>query len=128
MSKKRTRSDKLSMKRSARRANPGAEPQEETSVEAITVAWVASVTAVLLADLVTVVANLYARSHPESKVAAPFEAVILLTACVLGTISLVMLSVVWRLSRLKPPTGFVVFAALVAAAPVAATIARLAMR
>jgi hypothetical protein len=128
MSKKRSHSDKMATKRSPRRATSDAEPQEETSVEAITVAWVASVTAVLLADLVTVVANLFARSHPESKVAAPFEAVMLLTACVLGAISLVMLPVVWRLSRLKPPTGFVVFAALVAAAPVAATIARLAIQ
>jgi hypothetical protein len=104
------------------------EPPEERSTEAITIAWTASVTSVLLADLVTIVAHFYARSHPESKTAPPFEAIMLLTACVMGLVSLVLLVVVWRVSRLKPPLGFVVFAALVAAAPILVTVARLTMR
>jgi hypothetical protein len=99
--------------------------QEDRAAEAITIAWTASVTSVLLADVVTIVAHFYARSHPESKVAPPFEAIMLLTGCVLGLASLAMLVVVWRVSRLKPPRGFVVFAALVAAAPIATTVARL---
>ncbi len=102
------------------------ELREERPAEAITIAWTASVTSVLLADLVTIATHVYARSHPESKTAPPFEAIMLLTGCVLGIASLALLAVVWRVSRLKPPRGFAVFAALVAAAPVAVTIARFA--
>jgi predicted membrane-bound mannosyltransferase len=86
------------------------------------------VTSVLLADLVTIAAHFYADAHPESKTARPFEAIMLLTGCVLGVVSLALLAVVWRVSRLKPPRGFVVFAALVAAAPIVVTVARLNMR
>jgi len=106
----------------------GSDPHEERSAEAITVAWTASVTSVLLADLVTIAAHFYARSHPDSKPAPAFEAIMLLTASVMGLVSLVLLPVVWRVSRLKPPLGFAVFATLVAAAPVVATVARLTMR
>lgn len=70
-----------------------------------------------MADLATIAAHFYARFHPDSKTAAPFAAIMLLTAALLGLASLALLIVVWRTSRLKPPTGFAVFAALVAVAP-----------
>ncbi len=120
------RSNRRPPKRKPARPTSGSsDPHEERSAEAITIAWTASVTSVFLADLVTIVAHFYARSHPGSKTAPPFEAIMLLTAAVLGLASLALLPVVWRVSRLKPPTGFVVFAALVAAAPVVVTLARL---
>lgn len=100
-------------------------PQDDQPAEVITIAWTASVTSVFLADVVTIAANFYARSHPDSKLAPAFEAIMLLTACVIGLASLALLVVVWRVSRLKPPTGFVVFAALVAVAPVIVTAMRL---
>jgi hypothetical protein len=105
-----------------------AETPEEPAAEAITVAWIAAVTSVLLADAVTILAHFYGRSHPESKTAPVFEAIMLLTGCLLGLVALVILPVVWRTSRLKPPLGFVVFAALVSLAPVVVTIARLSFR
>jgi len=86
------------------------------------------VTSVLLADLVTIVAHFHARSHPESKTAPPFEAIMLLTACAMGLASVTLLAVVWRVRRLKPPMGFTVFAALVAVAPVIVVAVRLAIR
>jgi hypothetical protein len=101
---------------------------EDRPAEAITIAWIASVTSVLLANLVTIATHFYAARLPESKTARPFEAIMLLTGCVLGIASLALLAVVWRVSRLKPPRGFVVFAALVAAAPIIVTVARLSMR
>lgn len=94
----------------------------------MTVAWTAAVTSVFFCDLVTVAAHFYARSHPESKVAAPFAAIMLLTAAVMGIAALALLPVVWATSRLKPPLGFVVFAALVAAAPVIVVAVRLMTR
>jgi hypothetical protein len=122
--------DRMPKQRSQRRRERQARsaevaPPEDRPAEVITIAWTASVTSVFLADVVTITAHFYARSHPESKLAPAFEAVMLLTACVIGLASLALLVVVWRVSRLKPPTGFVVFAAIVAAAPVIATAMRL---
>ena len=82
-------------------------------------------TAVFLADLVTIAAHFYSRSYPEAKSAPAFEAIMLLTASVMGLASLALLPVAWHTSRLKPPLGFAVFAALVAAAPIVVTLARL---
>ncbi len=118
------RSDRRTQKKRGGLA-PNHQPCEERSTEAITIAWIASVTSVLVADVVTIAAHFYARSHPESKTAPPFEAIMLLTACLMGLVSLGLLPIVWRTSRLKPPPGFVVFAALIAMAPVLVTIARL---
>jgi hypothetical protein len=103
-------------------------PAEEPPAEAMTVAWTASVMSVFMANLATIAPDFYARVQPESKLAPPFEAIMLLTACFLGLASLTLLVVVWRTSRLKPPSGFAAFAAFVAIAPIIATVARLAVR
>jgi hypothetical protein len=110
------------------RKNPprGEEPREDQAADAITVAWTASVTAVFLADLATVAAHFYSLGDPESKTAPAFEAIMLLTACVMGVVALALLPVVWHVRRLKPPWSFIVFAILVAAAPIATTISRIA--
>jgi hypothetical protein len=49
----------------------------------------------------------------------------LLAACVMGAASLAMLPVVWRVRTVKPPQGFVGFAAVVAAAPIVTLVGRL---
>jgi hypothetical protein len=98
---------------------------DERSAEAITIAWTASVTAVFFANLVTIAAHFYSRSHPDVKTAPAFEAIMLLTAALMGVASLALLPVVWKFSRLKPPLGFVVFATLVAAGPIVVTAVRL---
>jgi hypothetical protein len=110
-----------------RRTRPGdgGDPPDDRAAEVITVAWTASVTAVFLADVVTIAAHFHSRSHPEAESAPAFEAIMLLTASVMGLASLALLPVVWHARHLKPPLGFVVFAALVAAAPIAATVGRL---
>ena len=108
--------------RTPRNSHP---PPEDRAADAITIAWTVSVTAVFLADLVTIAAHFYARAQPESKTAPAFEAIMLLAASVLGLASLALVPVVWHVRSVKPPPGFVVFAALVAAAPIVATIGRL---
>jgi hypothetical protein len=110
-------------KKQERRTDKGA--PEDVPVEAMMVAWTASVMSVLMADLATVAAHFYTRFHADSKTAPPFEAIMLLTACFLGVASLALLAIVWRKSRMKPPRGFVVFAICVAVAPIVATVARL---
>jgi hypothetical protein len=100
-------------------------PTESRASEAVTIAWTSSVTSVLVADLVVIAAHLYARSHPDAQAAKALDAIMLVTAAAMGAASLALLAVVWRTRRLKPPQGYVVFAALVAAAPIIALIGRL---
>lgn len=112
-------------KRNIPRPRSPADPAESRASEAVTLAWTSSVTGVFVADLVVAAAHVYTRSHPEARAAAALEAIMLLSAAVMGTISLVLLAVVWRTRQLKPPRGYMTFAALVAAAPIVALAGRL---
>lgn len=114
----------LAMKKTRpdRRPPKKGKPPEEPAVDAITIAWTSSVVCVLTADLVLILTRIYLINHPESQTGSLFAAIMLLTASLLGTISLVLLAVVWRTSRLKPPLGFSGFAALISLAPIIATV------
>jgi len=101
------------------------EPIESRSGEAVTIAWTSSVTGVRVADLIVIAAHLYARSNPDAQAAKALEAIMLLSAATMGAISLALLVVVWQTRVVKPPRGYAVFAALVAVAPIIATMGRL---
>jgi hypothetical protein len=118
----------------ARRRNPrrkrssarmSTEPAESRRSEVLTIAWTVSVTGVLVADLMLVAAHLYSRSHPEEELARNLQGILLLFASAMGIVSLALLPVVWRMRRLKPPMGYIVFAILVTVSPILATIVRL---
>jgi hypothetical protein len=119
------------MRKKARTARPKKsrpdrrEPAESRASEAVTIAWTVSVTGVFVADLIVIAAHWYARGHPQAQPARALEAIMLLSAALMGAASLALLAVVWRTRRLKPPQGYVVFAVLVAAAPVIVLVARL---
>jgi hypothetical protein len=99
-------------------------PAESRASEAMTVAWTVSVTGVVISNLIVVAAHLYARSNPSQPTKA-FEGIMLISSASMGAVSLALLPVVWRTRRLKPPIGYTVFAALVAAAPVVTLVGRL---
>lgn len=101
------------------------EPAESRASEAVTIAWTVSVTGVLVADLIVIAAHLYARSHPGLQPANALEGVMLISAAAMGTASLSLLPIVWRTRRLKPPQGYIIFAALVAVAPIIVLAGRL---
>jgi hypothetical protein len=101
------------------------DPPESRPAEAVTIAWTVSVTSVFVADLVVIAAHLYSRSNPSVQAARVLEAIMLISAAAMGAISLALLVVAWRSRRLKPPQGYTIFAALVAAAPIIALIGRL---
>ena len=103
------------------------EPAESVANDTVTVAWTVSVTGVLIADLVVVAAHLFVRYFPEAEQARWLEAIMLLSAAAMGAISLVLLAVVWRTRRVKPPRGYTVFAVMVSIAPIVVTLARLVM-
>jgi hypothetical protein len=99
--------------------------RDERLADAVTIAWTVSVTAVFLADLVTVAAYLYARWHPGVPAARAFGAIMLVSACVMGLVSLALLPVAWRIRPVRPPLGYAVFAGSVAAAPLVALAVRI---
>jgi hypothetical protein len=115
---------RLERKNASFRTSP-ADPAESRASEAVTIAWTSSVTGVFVADLIVIAAHLYTRSHPGAQAAQALEVIMLLSAAAMGTISLVLLGVVWRTRRLKPPRGYMAFATLVAVAPVVALVGRL---
>jgi hypothetical protein len=105
---------------------PSAFRETETRAsEAVTIAWTVSLTSVFVADLVVIAAHLYGRSDLSAKSARVLEAIVLVSAALMGAVSLALLPVVWRTRRLKPPQGYVVFAVLVAAAPIIALVGKL---
>jgi hypothetical protein len=101
------------------------EPGESRTAEALTIAWTVSVTGVLIADLMVIGAHFLARGNPQNAALRLLEGLLLLSAAVMGAVSLVLFVAAWRTRQLKPPQGYAIFAALVAAAPIAATLVRL---
>ena len=97
--------------------------EETKTAEVVTVAWSVSVTAVLLCDLAAILAHMVARLFGGEGSLAAMATLVLFAGCVVGAVSLLLLPIVYRVRRLPPPPGFVVFAALVAAAPFVAILA-----
>jgi hypothetical protein len=106
----------------ARSASAG--PQEPRTAEAATVAWTVTVTMVVVCDLAAIAANVYLLRNPDAKGAQAFGGLMLFGGAVVGVASLALMPVVYRLRKTPPPTGFAVFAACAAAAPILAVIAR----
>jgi hypothetical protein len=112
--------------RRSKRPNPGRrEPAESRASETLTVAWTVSVIGTLFADLMFVGAHLLVRSNPDAPTLNHLEVILLLSAAAMGGVSLALLPIVWRARQIKPPQGFVIFAVLVAIAPITITVARL---
>jgi hypothetical protein len=89
------------------------EATESGAAETITIAWTVSVTSVFVADLIVIAAHLYSRSNPSAQAARVLEAIMLISAAAMGTISLGLLIVAWhssveaaaRLHDLRSPRG-----------------------
>jgi len=111
--------------RTANRATGPLEPGESRTAEMLTIAWVVSVTGVLIADLLVVGARFLAAGNPGVAALALFERLLLLSASAMALVSLVLFVLCWRKRRLKPPQGYVAFALLACMVPIVATIVRL---
>jgi len=119
MSAKRPKSRPRKQHRSRR------EPAESRASETLTVAWTVSVTGAVIADLMFVGAHFLARGNPVAASLNLLESILLLSAAAMGIVSLVLLPIVWRVRQIKPPQGYVVFAILVAVAPIVTMLGRL---
>ncbi|HEX6962593.1 MAG TPA: hypothetical protein VF175_12045 [Lacipirellula sp.] len=112
-----------------RPSKPAAQPprrySEETRAgDATTVAWVVSVIMVLLCDIGAAAAHWWSRDYANSGGIALFKELLLFAGAAIGFVSLALLPIMLKVRRVPPPTGILVFAVCVAAAPMVAILAQ----
>jgi len=113
-------------KRSQRRASRVREtPPESQASDAMTVCWVVTLTTLLLCDLSAVAAHVFVVQYPDAQRMAQLRELLLFAGSVVGVLSLLLLPVLYRIRRVPPPTGLVVFGACVAVAPILAVVVRI---
>ena len=83
----------------------------------MTVAWTVTVTTLVICELMGLLAFLYARNAPAAQGAWTLAGLAQFCALVLAIVSLILLVVVYRVRRIRPPIGYVVFAGVAAALP-----------
>ena len=93
------------------------EQNESQASKAVTIIWSLSVVMALVCVLMAVAARLLIWAQPDSDKLPVLEAFTLFAACVIGAVSLVLVPIVYRVRRIPPPLGLVVFGVIVAAAP-----------
>jgi hypothetical protein len=119
---KSTKSERRRAGKRSRAADIG--QRESRTAEAATIAWTVTVTMVVMCNLAAIAAHAYALRNPGAKGAQVFGGLMLFGGAVVGVASLALLPAVYRLREIPPPTGFTVFAACAAAAPIVALIAQ----
>ena len=101
------------------------QPQETKAAEVVTVGWTVCLTTVLLCDLVTVMVHLVIPLFSEGIRWQVFENVMLFSGSLIGLFCLILVPVVYRVRRVPPPIGIVLFAIFISAAPIVAFTARI---
>jgi len=100
-------------------------PTETRAAEALTVAWTVSLTTVLLCNLIAVAAHLYVSAHPDATRMAMLCDLILFAGALIGAVFIGLLPVIYRVRKVPPPHGLVVFGVLVAVGPIIALVVRM---
>ena len=99
-------------------------PVESNSAEALTVAWMVTVTTLFFANLAIVGAHYFSLQYPDAEGLHLMREMLLIAGSALGVISLVLLPIVYRVRVVAPPPGLAVFGACLAIAPVLAVAVR----
>ncbi len=102
-------------KKAKRQRRQASAPQEAKAVEVLTVAWMLSVMTALLCAVGATLAKVFAGDSPAVQL---FAGYLLFAAAVVGGLSLIMLGFVYRLRKVKPPSGVIFFAVVVGGAPI----------
>jgi hypothetical protein len=110
--------------RPLRRRSKSQPTGESQTGDAATVAWTVAVTTVLLCDGAAVFGYLLALAWPQERGLGVFRELMLFAATVAGAVSLLLLPMVFRVRRVPPPTGLVMFGICAAVAPMLALAAR----
>lgn len=92
-------------------------PHQTRAADAMTVAWTVTVTTLVICEFVGLAAVLYVRTDPQAEGARTLAGLAQFCALVLAVVSLVLMAVVLRTRRVRPPAGYLVFATVAAAVP-----------
>ena len=90
---------------------------ESRRAHLLTIVWTLSVTTTFLCDIGAAVTRLLSGPGPLGVRVGTVSGLLLFSASVIGLLVLALLPVVLNVRRQAPPRGYVVFAVLVAAAP-----------
>jgi hypothetical protein len=122
MSKRKTKPPRRYHHKPGPRVRPYSE--ESRAGEATTVAWIVTVVMTLLCDLGAAAAHYWSSGYANARGILLFREMLLLAGVVIGIISLMLLPIVLKVRRVPPPTGVMVFAVCVGAAPLVALLLR----
>ncbi len=114
----------MSNKSKKRKRQPELVPLESKSSDAITVAWMVTITTLLFCNLAIAGAYYFSRQYPDAGGLWVMKEMLLMAGSGLGVISLALLPVVYRVRNVVPPTGIAVFGACLAVAPILGLIVR----
>ena len=103
-----------------RTTKPPLDAMETRQAVALTVVWTLAVTTTFLCDIGAAVSRLWLAANPEAAGAAFVSGMLLFAAVVISLLVLGLLPIVLRIRRQPPPRGYIVFAVLVAVAPILA--------
>ena len=97
---------------------------ETRTADAATVAWSVAVVTVLMCDLAAAAAYAYTAWRPEAKRLFLLAELLVIGGSMVAAVVLVLTPALYRLRRVAPPQGLVVFALCAAAAPIVALLVR----
>ena len=103
-----------------RRQQAAAGPNESPASVAVTVAWMMAVITTLICASVSAGLWMIFQGRTDNPSALVFVGLLHFGSIVTGAVSLLLLPVVLKIHRQRPPVGLVVFAAIVGALPIAA--------
>ena len=103
------------------------QPQETKAAEVMTVGWTVCLTGVLLCDLVAVMVHLVVPLFSAGIHWQVLENLMLFSGSLIGLLCLILVPVVYRVRRVPPPIGIVMFAIFISIAPIVAFTARIMM-
>jgi hypothetical protein len=109
-------------KKSSQRRAGSTTSTETRASEALTVFWAVTVLTLLGINLVALFAHTYVLSHPAAEKMVLLKGLLLFTGSLMGSVSLVLLPILYRVRQVPPPRGLAVFGACVAIAPIAAVL------
>ena len=93
----------------------------------MTVGWPVCLTAVLLCDLVAIMVHLVMPLFFAGIHWPVFENLMLFSGSLIGLFCLILVPVVYRVRRVPPPIGIVIFAIFISTSPIVAFTARIMM-
>lgn len=99
-------------------------PAESTGSEAITVAWTVTITTLFCCNVALLAIHFWLVRNPDVKGLSALQELLLFAGALIGVLSLLLLPPLYKLRKVLPPKGLVVFGACLALAPLLTLLVR----